>query len=145
MGIQSIGPKVFKKLNIYTKEDLLDFPNKKDKNNLYIVEQIIIKWLSNKFNVNKLNKIFDYFDKYIKKSKVSNSNGKNICVTGSFNNYSRKDIEKLIEENGDIFVNTVTKNTDYLLNDDGVKLGKYNKALELGIPVISLEKYLKGV
>lgn len=146
LGIQSIGPKVFKKLNIFTKEDLINFPNKKDKDNLYIVEQIIIKWLNNKFNINKLNKIFDYFDKYIKKSKVLNNiNSKNICVTGSFDNYSRKDIEKLIEEKGDNFVNTVTKNTDYLLNDDKVKLGKYEKALELGIPIITLEQYLKGV
>lgn len=145
LGIQSIGPKVFKKLNIYTKEDLLDFPNKKDKNNLYIVEQIIIKWLSNKFNINKMDKIFNYFNKYIKNTKIQNKDGKNICVTGSFENYSRKDIEKLIEENGDIFTNTVTKNTDYLLNDDNVRLGKYNKALELGIPIITLEKYLQGV
>lgn len=69
--------------------------------------------------------------------------GKKICITGTLS-APRSDIEKHIKKNGGIVVGSVSKNTDYLLtNDTDPASSKYKKALELGTPVLSEEKFFK--
>lgn len=67
--------------------------------------------------------------------------GLNICVTGSFSNYSRNDIAELIEKNGGKNVSSVSKKTNYLISgeDSGSKL---SKAESLGVSVLSIEEFI---
>ena len=96
---------------------------------------IIIKKL-NKVGVNlKGNKV------------ILNSNileGLNICVTGSFDNYSRNDIAEIIEKNGGKNVSSVSKKTNYLIagEDSG---SKFTKAESLGISIITIDEFLKMI
>jgi DNA ligase (NAD+) len=66
--------------------------------------------------------------------------GKSVVVTGSLINYSRSEIKDKIESLGAKDAASVSKKTDYVLvgKDPG---SKYNKALELGIRIISEEEF----
>lgn len=62
--------------------------------------------------------------------------GKTFVVTGTLENYERKEIEGLIKKMGGKATGSVSKNTDYLIA--GEKAGsKLNKAKKLGVPVLS--------
>ena len=60
-------------------------------------------------------------------------------VTGSFDDYSRNDITKLIEENSGKVSGSVSKKTSFLVAGENAG-SKLSKAEFLGIPVISIEK-----
>ena len=70
---------------------------------------------------------------------------KRIVITGSFENYKRKDLENTFKEKGAKTSSSVSKNTDYVVvgTDPGSKL---TKAQELGVTIIreeELEEFLK--
>ncbi|MCX8074246.1 MAG: NAD-dependent DNA ligase LigA [Clostridia bacterium] len=65
-----------------------------------------------------------------------------IVVTGSFDNYSREDIVKLIETNSGKFSNSVSKKTDMVIAGEAAG-SKLKKAEDLGVKVISLDEFLK--
>ena len=56
--------------------------------------------------------------------------GKTFCLTGTLTKYTRQEAGDLIQKNGGVVVNTVTKKTDYLLAGDeaGSKLEKAKAA-----------------
>lgn len=65
--------------------------------------------------------------------------GKIYVITGSFEKYSRSDLENIIKENGGKVSSSVSKNTNFVIV--GEKAGsKYTKALELGIPTINIKE-----
>ena len=68
--------------------------------------------------------------------------GKQICITGSFDNYSRDDIVKIIEDNSGKAVSSVSKKTDILIAGEnaGSKLAKANA---LGTKVMDIDEFLK--
>ena len=67
--------------------------------------------------------------------------GKTICITGSFDDYSRDDIIKLIEENSGKASSSVSKKTSYLIAGESAG-SKLTKAQELGIDIISVQEFL---
>lgn len=77
----------------------------------------------------------------------SNLNGKSLCITGSLTHYPNRDaLVKAIEDNGGKYVSGVSKKTDFLINNDTTSTsGKNKKAMELGIPIISEEDFLKMI
>lgn len=77
----------------------------------------------------------------------SNLDGKSFCITGSLTHYPNRDaLVKAIEDNGGKYVSGVSKKTDYLINNDTTSTsGKNKKAMELGIPIISEEDFLKMI
>ncbi|MBW7955047.1 NAD-dependent DNA ligase LigA [Candidatus Gracilibacteria bacterium] len=92
--------------------------------------KILIKNLLNYININ-----------FFKEVLGKKFEGKKICITGSFDNYSRDDLIKILEENSGIFVSSVSKNTDALLA--GEKAGsKLQKAIELGVKILTLDEFL---
>ena len=62
--------------------------------------------------------------------------GKSFVITGKLTGYSRTDAKDLIQSHGGRVVGTVSSKTDYVLvgEDPG---SKYDKAQELGIPILS--------
>ena len=66
-------------------------------------------------------------------------------ITGSLDHYkNRAELKKLIECKGGKVSGSVSKNTDYLINNDtNSTSGKNKKAMELHVPVISEEQFIQ--
>jgi len=73
--------------------------------------------------------------------------GKTFVVTGSvFQFKNRNELKAYIEERGGKVAGSVSKNTDYLINNDNMSSSSKNKtAKELGIPIITEEEFLAMV
>ncbi|MCR5331901.1 MAG: NAD-dependent DNA ligase LigA [Lachnospiraceae bacterium] len=78
-------------------------------------------------------------------SASSAINGKTFVITGSVAHFAnRNEAKDFIEKHGGKVTGSVTKNTDYLVNNDVTSTSSKNKtAKELGIPIISEEELLK--
>ena len=65
--------------------------------------------------------------------------GKTFVITGTLNNFANRDeLISVIEINGGKVSSNVSKNTDFLINNDSMSTsGKNKKAQDLGIPIIS--------
>jgi DNA ligase (NAD+) len=68
--------------------------------------------------------------------------GKTVVVTGTLQNYSRKEIEDAIKEHGGKATSSVSKNTDYVVVGDSPG-SKADKAHQLGIPVLTEDEFEK--
>lgn len=70
--------------------------------------------------------------------------GKTFVITGSLNHFAnRNELKELIERLGGKVTGSVSKNTDYLINNDVHSTSSKNrKAAELGIPILSEEDFL---
>ncbi len=66
---------------------------------------------------------------------------KKICITGSFEKYSREELASIIEENGGEFVSSISKNTHYLLAWESAG-SKFEKARSLGVAILTIEDFL---
>lgn len=65
-----------------------------------------------------------------------------IVVTGIFDNYSRKDIEDLIEKNSGKVSGSVSKKTNLVISGENAG-SKLDNALKLGIKVIDIDQFRK--
>ena len=105
----------------------------------------------------------DYFDEYIneieelacemtfivpvvaKKQEDNPFAGKTVVVTGKLNHFTRDSINEKIVSLGAKTAGSVSKKTDYLLTNEESGSSKYKKAVELGVPVITEEEFLKMI
>ena len=80
-------------------------------------------------------------------SSNTNLDGKSFCITGSLTHYANRDaLVKTIEDNGGKYVSSVSKKTDYLINNDKTSTsGKNKKAMDLNIPIISEEDFINMI
>jgi DNA ligase (NAD+) len=67
--------------------------------------------------------------------------GMTVVVTGSFDGYSRKDVEELITKNGGKSSSSVSKKTSLVIAGEAAG-SKLNKAQELGVKVCSINEFL---
>ena len=70
--------------------------------------------------------------------------GKTFVITGSLNHYeNRKQLQEQIEALGGKATGSVTKKTDYLINNDrNSSSSKNKKARELEIPILTEEEFM---
>lgn len=80
-----------------------------------------------------------------KKHEDDACKGLTFVITGSLYHYkNRAELKKMIEYKGGKVSGSVSKNTDYLINNDTTSTsGKNKKAKELHIPVISEEQFIQ--
>ena len=66
-------------------------------------------------------------------------------ITGSVNHFAnRNEVKELVEKMGGKVTGSVTKKTNYLINNDTASNSSKNKkARELGIPILSETDFLK--
>lgn len=78
------------------------------------------------------------------KKKESNISEKNFVITGKLSHYKNRDeLIAVIEAAGGKVISSVSKNTDYLINNDINSTSSKNiKAKSLGIPIITEEQLL---
>ena len=71
--------------------------------------------------------------------------GKTFVVTGAVHIFKNRDeLKKKIEGLGGKVASSVSKKTDYLINNDSTSSSSKNlKAKELGIPIITEEEFIK--
>ena len=76
---------------------------------------------------------------------TSNNNSKTVCITGKLSSYKTKaDAYTALEAAGYRAVESVTKTTDYLVDEEDKASTKRKKAESLGIPIITnLNTFLK--
>lgn len=75
----------------------------------------------------------------------TSSNGVTVCITGKLNNYkNRSDAAKYLETLGYKVVDSVTKSTNILIDEEGKQSSKRSKAEQLNIPIMSIEELVKG-
>ena len=67
--------------------------------------------------------------------------GLTICITGSFDNYSRDDIVRMIEKNSGKASSSVSKKTSFLIAGESAG-SKLTKARDLGIEVLSIDEFI---
>lgn len=83
-----------------------------------------------------------------KKTEVTKENpfnGKTLCVTGKLHSFTRDSINAKLAELGAKASGSVSKNTDYLITNERSGSSKYKKAVELNIPIITEEEFLKMI
>lgn len=76
---------------------------------------------------------------------IQNTNGKVVCVTGKLSSYKTKsEAYKQLIEHGFRVSESVTKNTDYLVDEEDKSSTKRKKAEQLGIQIITnLDTFLR--
>lgn len=80
----------------------------------------------------------------VNKSENNNLDGKTFVITGKLNSFSNRDAAKdAIESHGGKVASSVSKNTDYLVNNDILSTsGKNKKAKQLNVPIITEEELI---
>lgn len=78
----------------------------------------------------------------VNKSGNNNLDGKTFVITGKLNSFSNRDAAKdAIESHGGKVAGSVSKNTDYLVNNDILSTSSKNKkAKQLNVPIITEEE-----
>ena len=105
-------------------------------------------WITNFWQMTDVADIVRFKDEFMNKPTGNYPlAGKSFVVTGSVNQFkNRGELQKKIEELGGKVVGSVSKNTDYLINNDVTSTsGKNEKAKKLGIPIISEEDFIKMI
>jgi DNA ligase (NAD+) len=99
-------------------------------------------------NLHEINELAEEFN-FILPAKVeirdNPFSGKLICVTGKLNNFTRNSINEKIAKLGAKAVSSVSSKTDYLITNEQSGSSKYKKAVELNIPIISEDEFLKMI
>lgn len=111
------------------------------------VANSIVNWFADERNISLYNDLLNvgFEFKVPSVSKESNITGKVFVVTGSVLKFkNRKELQQVIETNGGKVAGSVSKATDFLLNNDTESSSsKSKKAKELGIPIINEQQFLE--
>ncbi|MDP3002501.1 MAG: NAD-dependent DNA ligase LigA, partial [Bacteroidales bacterium] len=152
LGIRHVGETVAKTISgrFRTIDDLI----KANPEQLTSVREIgpkiatsIIAYFSDNENleiINRLRLVGIKFSDNKNPSLTSNTlEGKTIVISGLFQKYSRDEYKKLIEKNGGRNSMSVSGNTSFILAGENMGQSKKEKALELGVPILSETEFLK--
>lgn len=146
LGILGIGTANAKILSKHFDDDIEELVNADDEMLTSIDEigPVLAKSIRDYFTDDKKLKIVKDLlaEVNIKKSKRKENlklEGMTFVITGSLENYENRDeLIKVIEDNGGKTASSVSKNTNYLINNDlNSNSSKNKKAKELGVKIIS--------
>ncbi len=75
---------------------------------------------------------------------TAESIGKSVCITGKLNDFKNRTLAKeYLESLGFTVTSSVTKKTDYLVDEEGRKSSKSTKAESYGIPILTIKEIIK--
>lgn len=111
-----------------------------------VIAKSVTDYFKNEKNQRKLEHLLTYLT--FEEMKIETGNplsGKQFVITGSVNQFeNRSAMKEFIENRGGKVTRSVSKKTDYLINNDTESSSSKNKkAKELGIPILSEEDFLK--
>lgn len=113
-----------------------------------VIADSLRDYFDNAHNRETVDRLLAYlsFEKAPEKEEgKQNLEGKVFVITGSVTHFkNRKELKERIEALGGKVTGSVSKNTDYLINNDNMSASSKNKkAKELGIPVLTEEQFLE--
>ena len=144
-SIPLVGSTASKKLcEVVTSVDEISYDTCKQAGLGDKVTQNLVSWLETDFQEMRE---FLPFSFKSQKSSNTNTNQKTICITGKLSSYKTKaEAYKSLEEAGYTPVESVTKATDYLVDEEDKGSSKRKKAESLGITIITnLNNFLKEI
>ena len=144
-SIPLVGSTASKKLcEVVTSVDEISYDTCKQAGLGDKVTQNLVAWLETDFQEMRE---FLPFSFKSQKSSNTNTNQKTICITGKLSSYKTKaEAYKALEEAGYRPVESVTKTTDYLVDEEDKGSSKRKKAESLGITIITnLNTFLKEI
>jgi NAD-dependent DNA ligase len=142
-SIPLVGSTASKKLcEVVTSVDEISYDTCKQAGLGDKVTQNLVSWLETDFQ--EMREFLPFSFKSQKNSNT-NTNQKTICITGKLSSYKTKsEAYKLLEEAGYTPVESVTKATNYLVDEEDKGSSKRKKAESLGITIITnLNTFLK--
>lgn len=117
---------------------------------IYGLGEIIAKSITDFFRDENNSRIVDDLLSVVRfkaaaKVRESKMTGKTFVITGSLDHFSnRNELKSRIEEGGGKVASAVSRNTDYLINNDTASNSSKNKkAKELGVKIISEEMFME--
>ena len=154
LGLSNIGKDASEKINTVCKGDYDKFLSLLDENfdfsSIDGIGEVINDSIYNNLDLFKSDDISELrsylsFKAYKEKDiKSSAGEGKVFVITGTVNKFSNRNaVKQFIESNGGKVTGSVSKNTDYLINNDVTSTSSKNKkAKELDIPIISEDELI---
>ena len=152
LGIPNVGLSNAKLICKHFKEDF-NAIREADAEDFIAIDQIgpmIAEAMVSYFHTPHNQKILEQLLQYVQFEKKEESKteqileGKTFVVTGSLEHFdNRKQLKEEIEQMGGKVTGSVSKKTDYLINNDKMSQSSKNKkAMELNIPILSEEDFL---
>jgi DNA ligase (NAD+) len=155
LGIRSVGETVAKKLAKHYKslerlskaslEDLINVDEIGD-----VIAKSVVAFFNNLVNIQILERLkatglqFELSEEE-KFNQTDKLTGLTFVISGVFEQFSRNDLKKSIEDNGGKVSSSISKKTNYILAGDNMGPSKRTKAETLGIPIISETDYLNMI
>ena len=111
-----------------------------------IMNQSLYEWMGHNIDVMRdIAREMHFIVEEEKSVEYNYFTGKNICVTGKLNNFTRDSINEKIASVGAKAVSSVSKNTDFLITNEASGSAKFKKAMELGIPTITEQDFINMI
>lgn len=152
LGIPNVGKKTaidlantFKSINSLKRASYDDLINITDIGNK--VANIILEFFKQKNIIESIEELLRLGVKpYFKENKVKTSifSGKIVVVTGILKNYTRMTVKQKLRELGANVSESISKKTDYVLAGESPG-SKYDKAVKLGVHIISEDEFEKMI
>ncbi|MCF6180974.1 NAD-dependent DNA ligase LigA [Lutibacter sp.] len=155
LGIRFVGETVAKKLAKHFKS--IENLSKASFDELINVDEIgdriaesVLEFFRNLVNIQLVERLKFYgVQLEIKESDLENTSNKLenkvFVVSGVFENFSRNELKKSIEDNGGKVSSSISKKTDYIIAGDKMGPSKKQKAENLDIPLIDEITYSKMI
>jgi DNA ligase (NAD+) len=153
LGIRYVGETVAKKLaKAYKNIDALMVASHEE---LVAVDEIgeriaesVIKFFSEPTNLEIIDRLKSYGLQFsLSEAQLENQTdklkGQTFVVSGVFENISRNDLKKLIEDNGGKVASSISSKTSFVVAGDNMGPSKKTKAESLGVPIISEQEFME--
>jgi DNA ligase (NAD+) len=153
LGIRYVGETVAKKLAKHFKNiDALIAASKQD---LISVDEIgdriadsVIEFFKSEANLNIVRRLKDFgvqleLSADLLAKQTNKLKGEVFVVSGVFQNLTRNELKKLIEDNGGRVASAISSKTSFVVAGDNMGPSKRTKAENLGIPILSETEFLQ--
>lgn len=111
-----------------------------------VIAKACTDYFADEENIRKLKHLLSHLElEEVKREENLSLDGKQFVITGSVSHFSnRAELKEYIEQRGGKVTGSVTKKTDFLINNDTTSNSSKNKkAKELGIPILAEADFLK--
>jgi len=155
LGIRFVGETVAKKLAQHYKN--IDALSEASFMDLVLVDEIgeriaysVIDFFGNQENINSIERL-KYQGLQFESIQIVNLNatnklsGKTFVVSGVFEQFSRDDLKKAIEDNGGKIASSISAKTDYVVAGANMGPAKLEKAVKLNIAIISEIEFVRMI
>ena len=153
LGIRYVGETVAKKLaKAYKNIDALMAASEEE---LVAVDEIgariaesVVQFFNDLANIEIVDRLKSYglqfsLSEEQLEGQTEKLKGQTFVVSGVFENISRNDLKKTIEDNGGKVASSISSKTSFLVAGDNMGPSKKTKAETLGVPIISEQDFLK--